>query len=120
MNDLPHFFRLTQQQAENAYLPQDLLNEIMNKLRPHDLLIWKENMKCVNTQFKASVSIRKCDCGRPECEFARIYRLGPRGMILRYLTSRHQTSNHRTEQDYYILNFMNDGHSAPLPFYYWA
>ncbi len=109
--DLPHFFKLTQYQAENAYLPQDLINEIMDRLRPHDLIIWKENIKYVNVQLKTMVFPKKCNCGESGCEVVQIFGFNP-NIYLRYFADRHQTY---TSKQYNILNFTDGTRGALLP-----
>lgn len=51
----PRFFRLTEQQLLHAYLPEDLINECMDRLRPHDLEVWKVKMQPVHRQFQETL-----------------------------------------------------------------
>ncbi len=53
MTDRPRFFRLSEEQMMSAVLPEDMINECMSWLYPHDLEAWQNKMKPVHVEFQS-------------------------------------------------------------------
>lgn len=94
--DRPRFFRLTEQQLLYTYLPEELINECMCHLEPHDRETWQTKMKVLHKEFRSNVwehlcRRRECD-NRAYCQYVLFVKdgdtmfYGRRHLRLTYIT----------------------------------
>ncbi len=122
MSDLyiPRFFVLTQKQAEETYLPQELINECMVRLYPYDLQVWKIKMKSVHKTLGLSMSMQCTNmrCEDRHCRWIAIHNgYRPQSTSLICFGARHEYLPRLYDST--ISNYRTQECVANLPLNYW-